>query len=186
MRLLALMIIWGVVLLPAAAQQPSDNYIIIPGKRIGPAILGDRVTKVIEVLGRPDIYDVAPGVQEFGWLLEKPAPGTPSESLHYLDVNATATRVEKIVRVIIAGDPRYATADGLHVGSTEQEVQDKLGVPSKTETGATSRSLVYASGIIFIVREQNDSSFRVTMITVISPRCLEPSPPRDLCTVVIG
>lgn len=173
-------------LLPAVAQQSSpENYLIVPGKRMGPAILGDRVTKVIDVLGPPDVYDVAPGVQDFGWVLEKPAPGTPPESLHYFDVNATATRVEKIVRVIIAGDPRYATADGLHVGSTDQEVQDKLGVPTKTSTGATSRSLVYASGIIFIVREQNDSSFRVSKIIVISPRCLEPSPPRDLCTVVI-
>ncbi len=191
MRLFTLMLIWVLALLPAVAQQPSpvtDNFLIVPGKQIGSAILGDRIKKVIDVLGPPDVYDLAKGVQEFTWLLEpKPKSETPPESPRVFYVNTTADTVEKIVLVMVAGDPQYTTADGLHVGSTDQEVQDKLGAPTQVGTGTNKHVLLYASGIIFVTSDkQGDSLFRVATIRVISPRCFETVPPRDLCTVRVG
>jgi hypothetical protein len=67
------------------------------------------------------------------------------------------------------GDPRFATSAGLHVGSTQAEVEQILGTPSRVlaDAGSGSAQIAYdALGILLFLR---GTPSRVAGIAVFAP-----------------
>ena len=55
-------------------------------------------------------------------------------------------------------DPRIHTADGLHIGSREQDVVKTLGAPDRQADAGTEHFLIYNQrGVVFLV--VNDRKF---------------------------
>ncbi len=97
----------------AAAQVAAPNdHLIVPWKRIGPAALGMTVAELVGVMGEP--VSKWPGIVDvYNW--------------H--DVSVTVTKDSSWPTQICTLNPAYATAEGVHPGSTDESVDALLGRP---------------------------------------------------------
>jgi hypothetical protein len=133
----------------AGATAP-EAFLISPGRGIGPLTVAMRGAQARTVMGAPKATRTdSDGNLWLMWFLgEESAGETQSGGLY-----AVVGRADEVLRVVARGDPRYATADGLHPGVTEQTVVKAIGQPSSVEPlPRTGHRLVYASrGIWFVV-----------------------------------
>jgi hypothetical protein len=96
----------------SAAAQTDDDHLIVPRQRIGAVALDESAAELIGKLGAPG--SVWPGsVKTYNW-----------DSL-----SATVTKDGAYATQICTTSPVYATAEGVHPGSTRQSVTDLLGPP---------------------------------------------------------
>ncbi len=95
----------------ALAQAPAHNdHLIVPWKRIGPIEVGMTVADMTEAMGEP--VSKWPGrVDTYNWR----------------DVSATIPKDSSWATQICTLDPAYATAEGVHPGSTDDSVEALLG-----------------------------------------------------------
>ncbi len=111
---LVLALLAAAALSPAAqAEIPvSNDHLIVPWKRIGPVALGMTTGELIRVMGEP--VSKWPGVVDvYNW--------------H--DVSATVTKDGLWATQICTLNPAYATAEGVHPGSTDDALTALLGRP---------------------------------------------------------
>jgi hypothetical protein len=149
---------WLVVLLVVAAaaprvsgQSPDPQFLVIPGRSVGPVALGMTVDKVEAALGSPTKVDQDASSQWYTWR------DLPPRSL------AVEMQSNIVVLISIAHDPRYRTRDGLGDGDTVDRVQKMLGRPSHVRPLTGYAMLEYKSlGVAFVV----DNTHHVTGIIV--------------------
>lgn len=146
---------------PAPGKPPhhrGSSRLIVPGHGIGSVTLGMDVQEVAFLLDVPRITQVQPdGTVEYSWVEPPDEAG--------LGVRATADGL--VYEVFIAKDGRYATQDGLGVGSSDSRVRRTLGEPSRVEMPSQGiTSLRYDQiGVAFDIDPN-----RVSRITVFTPR----------------
>ena len=139
--------------LPAAAQNTASDLLIVPGSGIGRAQLGMSIADVLKIAGPPQ--------PAFSQVAEQSAASTStSNRLYYwfTDRGSRAARTDgegRVSMLELFGDPRFATSAGLHVGSTQVEVEQILGAPSRVLTDARSGNVEIAYealGILFFLQ----------------------------------
>ena len=124
----------------SAVPQPGDN-LIVPGQRIGPIIFGMDPIQVTNILGKGTV--------------SRP-PGCSNNCAYYYDyanlglsVQFSSPNNPKVVGIIATGSQgRWATAEGIRVGSSTSSVEDTYGKPSSQYCG-TTKCILYYHGIIF-------------------------------------
>src|SRR5206468_10713464 len=92
-------------------------------------------------------------------------PPTMKDRLYYwfTDRGARAAKTDgegHVLMLEVFGDPQFATQAGLRAGSTQAEVEQSLGTPSRIsrDAGTGSAELVYdALGILFFLRGSTPS-----------------------------
>jgi hypothetical protein len=138
---------------PALAQTPAGDYLIVPGSGIGPAHLGMPIAEVLRLVGPlQPAFNPVPG--------QGGSPASTAYRMYYWFTDqgsgtATTNGEGRVTMLGVFNDPRFATRDGLHVGSTQTEVEQSLGTPSRVSRNAETGTveLVYgALGITFFVR----------------------------------
>src|SRR5579864_334179 len=121
-------------------------YVIQPGHAIGPVTLGMTVKDAEAKLGPNKGAQKAPdGTAVYRWF--EPPKNT--------GIGARVTQNGTVERMWVLNDNRYATREGLHIGSTEVEVRAVLGAPSKVidNPQTKTRELLYDKlGLWFIIQ----------------------------------
>lgn len=153
---------------PAPNKPPrrrGSSRLIVPGHGIGAVTLGVDIQEVALFLDVPRITQVQPdGSVEYSWV----AP--PDEA----GLGVRATEEGLVYEVFVANDGRYATEDGLGVGSSDSKVRRILGEPSRVEMPSQGMtSLQYHQvGVAFDIDASPQARFpnRVSRITVFTPR----------------
>lgn len=97
-----------------ARSAPYHDTLIVPTKRIGPALLGMSPEQMIAWMGRPD---EAVGSGDSAWRYTREG----------MQVAFDAGRAY----IISVTEPRYATADGLRVGSPSSQLAARWGKPTQ-------------------------------------------------------
>lgn len=137
---------WAATLLVLGATSAATmawaqaDTLIVPGARMGSIALGMSAKQLLAAAGAPTNADSGDKGAQYWW-------GKTS---------AAATVRPDAVTTVSTEDPRYRTADGLGVGSSELQIRASLGVPKcvAAATGvhrspaATGHVLVY-NGIAF-------------------------------------
>lgn len=133
---------------PVPARRPSVSpaFIIRPGVGIGQLTLGMSVKALEAKLGPNKGVQKAPdGTSVYRWFEPPKNAG----------IAARIAQDGNVQRIWVLNDDRYATEEGLHVGSTEAEVRAALGAPSaEFESQADkTRTLQYGKlGLWFIIQ----------------------------------
>lgn len=95
---------------------PIFDELIVLGRRVGPVSLGMHVRDLYGAMGSPD-------------QVLKYSDGTTGYSWNRAGIfTAVWDRTQQVFRITVES-PTYATAEGIRVGTTELEVQAKLGPP---------------------------------------------------------
>jgi hypothetical protein len=130
MRLIAAFLVAAAVAFVAQARAETD-HLIVPWQRIGPIALGMTTADLVRVMGEP--------TQILG--------GPRSTVLIYNwkdDLSATIRTDVSFVTQVCALSPAYATAQGVHPGSTDVSVTGLLGEPQNSRVHSTWWKLSYA------------------------------------------
>ncbi len=144
-----------VVLLAAGAARaaPRGRTLIVPGRAVGPVVLGMTPQQVVRELGPP----VGPARAHAGAKLSWPGRGI-------------TVRLDREGRVdaVFVESPEYRTAGGVGVGSRREEVVAAFGPASHAQEDGTTLILAYpALGISFAIRK--DRQDRVELVMVYRP-----------------
>jgi len=138
--------VWLVLLVLALAAGPGaasslDQFLVVPGRSLGPIIIGMRLDSVERILGRPTKVDPSGATQWYQWQ-------APEDHLRSI---AVETSQDVVVLISLAHDPRYRTNDGLGDGTAMGEVERILGRPSSvTRLGGFSIVQYRKDGIGFV------------------------------------
>jgi hypothetical protein len=151
---------------PDTVKQDSDtttakkpmvaDKLIIPGKAIGQTILGEDAANVFKRLGKPDAGDAAMGKALSIWYVGHDTTGyqTMIYTARQMGTQDDVARVKQI-RVT---SPWFMTAEGIHNGSTLQQISKLYEVKkSATFTLKKEAYTIYRSdkGIAFEVGPQD-------------------------------
>lgn len=133
----------------AAAPAPAPQFLIAPGRGIGPVTVAMHSAQANAAMGTPKATRTdSAGHVWFMWFDGGDAAETQLGGLYAVVGNAG-----QILRIVVRYDPRYATANGLRTGVTEQAVVAAMGQPSSVDPlPRTGHRLMYAArGISFAV-----------------------------------
>ncbi|OMP74571.1 MULTISPECIES: hypothetical protein [unclassified Chitinophaga] len=120
---------------------PNEAYLIVPGKAIGNTHINDNMDSVIKLLGKPDDGDAA--MQKSVVIYYKGAYATSILSARNPDGDNPIAKVKQI-RVT---SPAFKTEDGLHVGSSIDELNAMYQLrKTTTYTGAGGECTVWDAG----------------------------------------
>lgn len=145
-RILLVAVLLAALVRPVASQPARpDAYLIVSGERVGPVKLGMNITEVTSVLGTPKSTQGRPdGSVVYRWYELKGEGG----------VGLRATRTGEVYRIWVANNTRYATKEGIRVGSSEAEIRVALGEPTKTEENHDDKDMELSYdnlGIVFVI-----------------------------------
>lgn len=165
---------------PALEGQPVglivQDRLIVPGERIGPLRLAGKIHEVVVLLG--PATTTAPGL----W------PGSVVyiwEAISLWVVSDTGTGNVLWIQIGTGGSSpwsEHATADGIRLGMSEQDVISVIGAPERTLTSGGHKSLYYdRRGIRFTLSESDPLAGRVGALRIIWP-----SVPRGDTLIVPG
>ena len=152
---------------PAVAQTTGDDLLIVPGSGIGRAHLGMPIADVLEIIGPPQ--------PAFSQVTQQgAAPPSTRDRLYYwfTDGGTRTARTDSEGRVsmlAVFGDPQFATRAGLRVGSTQAEVEQNLGAPSRVSSAPASSRSEFAYDTLGILFFLQGTMPRVAGIAVFGP-----------------
>lgn len=156
MRGLYLLVLALLLAAPPAGATPSAQFLVAPGRSMGPVAIGMRLQAVEGILGRPTKVDPSGRTQWYEWK-------DPEDRFRSI---AVETLQNSVVLISLAHDPRYRTIGGLGNGTPLADVKRALGRPSSViNLGGFSIVQYRRTGIGFVT----DRSGRVTGI-IIAPR----------------
>jgi hypothetical protein len=134
----------------AASAAVGAAYLIVPGRAVGPIVLGMRMVQVFQYLGPPEGREHAPTSGKFVW----PARGV-------------TVRVGRDGRVdaVFVESPDYRTAQGIGVGSHRDEVVAAFGPAFQAQEDRTTLILAYPRlGISFAVHKGRGDRVQLVMV----------------------
>ncbi|HEX2668214.1 MAG TPA: hypothetical protein VHP13_07545 [Gammaproteobacteria bacterium] len=110
---------------PPPTQLPPDDYLIVPGTRIGPVAIGMTSEQVLQVKGSPD-------------------KGSTRSMYNYHDDYRVIVddKTQQVLRV----DTRsvwYSTAEGVKPGQSELDMRAKMGTPDSSSNVGTEELPTY-------------------------------------------
>ena len=137
----------------AAGAAPATQFLVVPGRSMGPVAIGMRLDAVERIFGRPSKVDPTGATQWYEWK-------SPDNRLRSIAVETVRNTV---VLISLAHDPRYRTSAGLGDGNTLADVERVFGRPSSVmRLGGFAIVQYRKSGIGFVT----DGSGRVTGIVI--------------------
>jgi hypothetical protein len=149
---------------PDRAHRRGSSRLIVPGQGIGSLTLGMDVQEVAFFLDVPRTTSVRPdGSVEYSWAAPPDDAG--------LGLRASGDGL--VYEVFVVHDGRYATEEGLGVGSSDSKVRRTLGEPQREIPSEGATSLRYDRlGVAFDIATGPQARFpgRVFRITVLWPR----------------
>jgi hypothetical protein len=92
---------------------PPDDHLIVPGQRVGPVVVGMGPAELLQALGAPDESNTNKYATQYVY-----------RSRGFW-IWSRKNRVDSISIM----DPTYHTANGIHPGSSELELQAAMGAP---------------------------------------------------------
>lgn len=147
--------------------QPDFDRLIVPGKRIGPVAMGGYVDEIVKKLGKPNKTSRS----------TFRGPGYTSDEVYYYYTNKNNdlrfTWLDEGLRPVVESGYRgitttsgsWATASGVHVGSTIPEVVAAYGEPDNFSIRSKKESImVYNIGINFVVKDRNSPVLQISII----------------------
>ncbi len=146
------------------------DHLIVPGDRIGPVRMGSSVSGVVQHLGEPDTV----GRSTF----RGPGYNADEVSYYYKDEcigftwedSGVEPEVESGLRGINVDCDKWATADGLHVGSSLKDVVSRFG--EYCPINDDGRLVVETkNGIWFWAQYRNSPVSEISVVTVIHWDC---------------
>jgi hypothetical protein len=141
------------MVVPPALAAPGNQFLVVPGRSLGPVAIGMRLEAVESLLGRPSKVDPTGRTQWYEWK-------SPDNRLRSI---AVETLQNTVVLISLAHDPRYRTSQGLGDGTALSQVERVLGRPSSViRLGGFSIVQYRRIGIGFVT----DGSERVTGIVI--------------------
>ncbi|MDR5682580.1 MAG: hypothetical protein QN163_00935 [Armatimonadota bacterium] len=145
--LVTVLVLAAAVVVQAATP---TSLLIVPGRSVGPIVLGMRMTQVFQVLGPPEGREPGDQTIKFFW---------PRRGL--------TVRVDRDGRVdaIFVESPAYRTARGVGVGSTRDEVVGAYGPAPQAQEDRTTLILSYTPlGITFAIAKDRGSRVHLVMV----------------------
>jgi hypothetical protein len=141
----------GVVLAQTNIQLPvsavPDQFLIVPGERIGVMRLGMKLEEVEAMLG-PALVGVPMPSSNGSYYYTWRTPDGPPNAQRSVTVDKTHVVISTSVRL----DTRYATSDGLRVGLSQEQVASTFVGQWKITYFPGFNAMVYQDkGIIFYV-----------------------------------
>lgn len=121
---------------PSQPQAPSTSeavvpFLIVPGQSVGPVTLGRPIREELVRFGpAKSMTQLGDGTRMYRWF------EPPSNTGIGVRTNQNGT----VLIVWVLNDARYATKEGLHVGSTEAEVLSALGAPTRVESDSQAKT----------------------------------------------
>ncbi len=131
-----------------------DAYLITPGVGIGPIQIGMHIEQIVGILGTPKSTSGQGRTIVYRWY--EPSAARKEG----LSVRTAKDGVA--VTVSAQNDARYHTANGMHPGSTEADVNAAFGVPSRVEKDAatgTETLWYHSEGIAFAINRNRSFRF---------------------------
>jgi hypothetical protein len=147
---------------PAAPAQPAPGSpaVIVPGQSIGAVRLGMKLADVTGLFGTStDTVRSSDGSVTRWWLDASKRQG----------FGVQVSGGNRVDRLSIMNDASYATAAGLHAGSTEAEIRAALGVPAAVNVDAKSHreTLRYDNlGVWFEIELDKQSPAFATVVAI--------------------
>ena len=153
---------------PQLTGSRDMNYdnLIIPGQRIGPVQMGSRVSDAVKHLGNPDSV----------WRSTFRGPGYFADEVYYSyndecitftwEDSGLAPVVEKGLRGINVTCDKWSTPDGLHVGSSMEDVAARIGryCPMQRDDGWLLIETI--QGIWFWTKGRNSPVSQISVVPV--------------------
>ena len=150
-RWLAVVLAVAAAAWPVSAQSPDPQFLVLPGRSVGPVALGMTMDNVKAVWGSPTKVERDANSQWYTWR------DSPPRSV------AVEMQSNMVVMISIAHDPRYRTRDGLGDGDSVDRIQRLLGRPSHVRPLPGFSMLEYKSlGVAFVI----DQTHHVTGVIV--------------------
>jgi SAM-dependent methyltransferase len=144
----------------SVVRAQARKWTIVPGQSVGPVRLGVNIRDVAAVLGPQVKMDKLPdGNIAYLWFAPPRSAG--------LGVRTTGTG--KVDMIWVQNDGRYVVKGRLHAGSTEAEVREALGAPSRESINPRPavKTLWYHSlGVWFSVPLDAEESFYNTVYAI--------------------
>jgi len=148
----------------ATASAPIGNFdtLIVPGQRIGPVAMGKSVAEIVSQLGKPDYNQ-----QTTRYAGEVTYTYTRYGIWFCWNDQGLQPVVETGLRGINVDSNRWATAEGIRVGNSIQDVIQAYGKPDHL-FGATidkpECTLWYNSGINFRAKNRNSPIYEISVV----------------------
>jgi hypothetical protein len=137
----------------AAGAAAPAAFLIVPGQRVGPIVLGMRMVQVFQYLGPPAGRARAEATGKFFW---------PDRGI------TVRVDFDGRVEAIFVEHPEYRTAQGVGVGSALEEVVRAFGPTDQVQEDRTTLVLAYPRlGISFAIAKERGN--RVQMVLVYRP-----------------
>lgn len=150
---LYLLVLALVLAAPPAGAAPKTQFLVVPGRSMGPVAIGMRLQAVESILGPPTKVDPSGRTQWYEWK-------DPENRFRSI---AVETLQNSVVLISLAHDPRYRTIDGLGDGTPLLQVKRVLGRPTSViNLGGFAIVQYRRTGIGFVT----DGSGRVTGIVI--------------------
>jgi outer membrane protein assembly factor BamE (lipoprotein component of BamABCDE complex) len=125
---------------PVSAQPLGSQFLVVPGRSVGPVALGMTMDNVKAVWGSPTQVDRDANSQWYTWR------DSPPRSV------AVEMQSNMVVMISIAHDPRYRTRDGLGDGDSADRILRLLGRPSHVRPLPGFSMLEYKRlGVAFVI-----------------------------------
>jgi len=104
------------------SRDMNYDHMIIPGKRIGPVIMGGLVSDAVQHLGNPDIVNRST-FRGPGYDADEVLYYYKNECIKFMWIDSGLDpRIEEGWRGVTVWCDKWSTPDGMHVGSRMQEV----------------------------------------------------------------
>ena len=169
----------GTVFVAKQAPAPSSPegvapLLIVPGQSVGSVQLGKPIRDQLVRLGpTKGVTQLGDGTRMYRWF--EPPSNT--------GIGVRTNQNGMVLMAWVINDARYATKEGLHVGSTEAEVVSALGAPTRVESNsqAKTKTLIYESiGSWFSIQLDRQLNFYNTVfdIGVMARASQTPPPPQ--------
>lgn len=140
--------------------EPASNKLIVEGRSVGNVEIGMDDSK-LEVFGKPDMSDAAMGKAWLTWYGKKPDEHNNKTQLNVYTTYKDTSMRSKTVQQIRTTSSFFETANGLHVYSAFNEIQEKFPKLKKAATYTDEgRDIVLydaqPQGIAFEIAMTND------------------------------
>ena len=151
-----------------SSAPPDYDKLIVPGDRIGPVAMGGYVDEIVKKLGKPS--------KEYRCTFR--GPGYDADEVYDSYKKSGIwfiwfTWIDKDLRPIVESGLRgistqsdyWSTSNGIHVGSSIQEVEAVYGEPYNFIIHDKQQSILeYDNGIWFYVKDRNSPVFQITIM----------------------